>query len=166
MAVRSRVTATWPRTLAIQLNSSSREDLEDCNNAIAHGRLQHKDLLATYVNRGIVYAAMERYQEAMDNYRTAVDLGPRTGEVYVNLGNIYLLARKFDAAIQEYTTAIELTLAQDHIAHYNRGMAYENNNEYAKAEADFRKAMELSPEWFLPRLRLERLLKKAQEQNT
>ncbi len=153
-------------TLAIQMNSSSREDLEDCNLAIAHGKLQRKDLLATYVNRGIIYAAMEEYQLAMQNYGAAIDLGPKTGEVYVNLGNIYLLAQKFDSAIQQYTIAIELTLAKDHIAHYNRGMAYENNLEFDNAEADYRKAIELSPEWFLPQLRLERLRKKAEEQNT
>ena len=153
-------------TLAIQMNASSKEDLEDCNMAIAHGKLQRKDLLATFVNRGVVLAAMEQYQEALDNYRTAIDLGPKTGEVYVNLGNIYLLAQKFDAAIEEYTTAIELTLSQDHIAHYNRGMAYENTMQFDKAEADFRKAIQLSPQWFLPQRRLERLLKKAQEQNT
>ena len=150
-------------TVAIQLTSSSREDVEECDNAIDHGRLTRKDLLATYVNRGIVYAAMEEYQKALKDYRTAIDLGPGSGEVYVNLGNIYLLARKFEVAIQQYTTAIELTLKQNHIAHFNRGMAYENNIEFDSAAADYRRAIELSPEWVLPQLRLERLQKKTLE---
>ena len=153
-------------TLAIQMNASSREDLQECNRAIAHGRLQRKDLLATYVNRGIVHGAMEHFQKALKDYRTALDMDPQTGEVYVNVGNIYLLGKKYELAIQQYTTAIELTLKQDHIAHFNRAMAYENNLDFHNAAADYRKTIELSPAWLLPQLRLERLLKKVAEQNS
>ena len=153
-------------TLAIQLNSASDADTEECDQAILHGRLTRKDLLATYVNRGILYGAMEDYQKALKDYRTAIDLGPETGEVYVNLGNLYLLSQKYDVAIQQYTTAIELTLTKDHIAHFNRAMAYENNKEFANAEADYRRAIELSPEWVLPQLRLERLIRNIQREQT
>lgn len=150
-------------TLAIQLNSASDADIEECNQAILHGRLTRKDLLATYVNRGILYGAMEDYQKALNDYRTAIDLGPETGEVYVNLGNLYLLSQKYDVAIEQYTTGIELTLTKDHIAHFNRAMAYENNKEFDNAEADYRRAIELSPEWVLPQLRLERLKRNLQK---
>ena len=149
-------------TLAIQLNSASDADIQECNQAILHGRLTRKDLLATYVNRGILHGAMEDYQKALKDYRTAIDLGPQTGEVYVNLGNLYLLSQKYDVAIEQYTTAIELTLTKNHIAHFNRAMAYENNKEFANAEADYRRAIELSPEWVLPQLRLERLITNIQ----
>ncbi|MCY4364169.1 MAG: tetratricopeptide repeat protein [Gammaproteobacteria bacterium] len=153
-------------TLAIQLNSASKESVEECNQAILHGRLTRKDLLATYVNRGILYGAMEDYQKALKDYRTAVELEPVTGEVYVNLGNLYLLSQKYDVAIQQYTTAIELTLAKNHIAHFNRAMAYENNKDYDNAEADYRRAMELSPEWVLPQLRLERMIRNIEKGQT
>ena len=153
-------------TLAIQLNSASRENVEECDQAILHGRLTRKDLLATYVNRGILYGAMEEYQKALKDYRTAVELEPDTGEVYVNLGNLYLLSKKFDVAIEQYTTAIELTLAKNHIAHFNRAMAYENNKEFDNAEADYRRAIELSPEWVLPQLRLERMIRNIQQGQT
>ena len=149
-------------TLAIQLNSASDADIQECDQAILHGRLTRKDLLATYVNRGILYGAMEDYQRALKDYRTAIDLGPQTGEVYVNLGNLYLLSQKYDVAIRQYTTAIELTLTKNHIAHFNRAMAYENNKEFANAEADYRRAIDLSPEWVLPQLRLERLIRNTQ----
>ena len=153
-------------TLAIQLNSASDADIQECDQAILHGRLTRKDLLATYVNRGILYGAMEDYQKALKDYRTAIDLEPDTGEVYVNLGNLYLLSQKYDVAIEQYTTAIELTLAKNHIAHFNRAMAYENNKEFANAEADYRRAIELSPEWVLPQLRLERLMRDIQKGQT
>ena len=153
-------------TLAIQMNSAAREDVEECDQALVYGHLTRKDLLATYVNRGIVHAAREDYQKALKDYRTAIELGPLSGEVYVNLGNLYLLGEKYTAAIQQYTTAIELTLTQDHIAYFNRAMAYENNNEFDQAEADYRKTLELSPGWILPELRLQRLLRKEQQEQT
>ena len=153
-------------TLAIQMNSASKEDIQECNQAILHGRLTRKDLLATYVNRGILYGAMEDYQKALKDYRTAIDLEPETGEVYVNVGNLYLLSKKYDVAIEQYTTAIELTLTKNHIAHFNRAMAYENNKEFDNAEADYRKAIELSPEWVLPQLRLERLIRNIEKRQT
>ena len=84
----------------------------------------------------------------------------------MNLGNLYLLGQKYDVAIQQYTTAIELTLTKNHIAHFNRAMAYENNKEFDNAEADYRRAIELSPEWVLPQLRLERLMRNAQNGQT
>ena len=153
-------------TLAIQLKSTSDADIEECDQAILHGRLTRKDLLATYVNRGILYGAMEDYQKALKDYRTAIDLGPQTGEVYVNLGNLYLLSQKYDVAIQQYTTAIELTLTKNHIAHFNRALAYENNKDFTNAEADYRRAIELSPEWLLPQLRLEQLIRNIQKGQT
>ena len=153
-------------TLAIQMNSATKENVQECDQAILHGRLTRKDLLATYVNRGILYGAMEEYQKALKDYRTAVDLDPETGEVYVNLGNLYLLSKKFDVAIEQYTTAIELSLAKNHIAHFNRAMAYENNKEFDSAEADYRRAIELSPEWVLPQLRLERMMRNIEKGQT
>lgn len=153
-------------TLAIQMNSATRENVQECDQAILHGRLTRKDLLATYVNRGILYGAMEEYQKALKDYRTAVELEPETGEVYVNLGNLYLLSKKFDVAIEQYTTAIELSLAKNHIAHFNRAMAYENNKEFDSAEADYRRAIELSPEWVLPQLRLERMMRNIEKGQT
>ena len=153
-------------TLTIQSNAAAKEDIQECDQALLHGRLTRKDLLATYVNRGILYGAVEDYQKALKDYRTAVELGPETGEVYVNLGNLYLLGQKYDVAVQQYTTAIELTLTKNHIAHFNRAMAYENRKEFDNAAADYRRAIELSPQWVLPQLRLERLIRNTQQEQT
>ncbi len=153
-------------TLATQLRNADRQDLQECDQALAYGRLSRKDLLATYVNRGIVHAAMEDYAKALKDYRAAIKLEPGSGEVYVNLGNLYFLGQQYAGAIKHYTTAIELTLRQDHVAHFNRGMAYENSNDLAKAATDYRRALELSPQWALPQQRLERLLSRTEEQKT
>lgn len=150
-------------TLAVQLNTASRDDLQNCDKAIQHGQLQRRDLIATLVNRGILYAALEQYKRAAKDYQSAINLDPKSGEAFVNLGNLYFLGRKFDTAIDQYDKAIELELSKDHIAYFNRGMAWENLGDNVKAESDYRQAIQLSPQWAIPQIRLERMLERAKK---
>ncbi|MBI2969829.1 MAG: tetratricopeptide repeat protein [Gammaproteobacteria bacterium] len=153
-------------TIAAQMNSASRDDVETCGLAIDHGNLSMRDLMATYVNRGVVYVALEEYKKAVKDYATALSMNPQSGEVYVNRGNLYFMGQVFDKAVEEYTLALDLGLAKDHIAHFNRGMAYEHLGDYSNAESDYRRAAELVPEWHQPPARLDRLHRKIRKQET
>jgi len=144
-------------TFAAAMNSASREDLQSCSNAVQYGSLSRDDLLATLVNRGIVAVALEEYQEAARDYERAVTLEPRSGEVFVNRGNLFFMGEAFDKAVAEYSTAIKLGLGKEHVAYYNRGLAYEKMKNPENAAADYRRASELAPEWSQPQEKLERL---------
>jgi tetratricopeptide (TPR) repeat protein len=144
-------------TFAATMNSASRTDLDTCSNALQYGSLSERDRLATLVNRGIVAVALEEYQQAARDYERAVELDPQTGEVYVNRGNLFFMGEAFDKAVAEYSTAIQLGLSKEHIAYYNRGLAWEKLKESEKAAADYRRAAELAPAWTQPQEKLERL---------
>ncbi|MBI2993507.1 MAG: tetratricopeptide repeat protein [Gammaproteobacteria bacterium] len=137
----------------------SRESITDCTHAIQYGRLSMRDRLATYVNRGILYMAQKDFERAAKDYETAVGLNPPSGEVFVNRGNLSFLTNAYSDAINEYTRALELGLEKDHIAYYNRAMAYERVRNFDGAEADYRRAIELKPQWFMPQARLDSLLR-------
>lgn len=65
------------------------------------------------------------------------------------LGDLLRGKNKFEAAVDAYTTAIERTpnpLPNDWSLFYFRGTSYERSNQWPKAEADFKKALELSPD--------------------
>jgi len=124
------------------LNSASRTDIDNCNMAIQHGALKRRDLIATLVNRGILFAAMEEYQRAGKDYQSAINLDPKSGEAFLNLGNLYFIDKAFTIAINQYDKAISLELSKGHIAYYNRGMAWENLGDTDKAENDYRQALE------------------------
>lgn len=65
------------------------------------------------------------------------------------LGDLLRGANKFDAAAEAYTTAISRIanpLPNDWSLFYFRGTAYERSKQWPKAEADFKKALELSPD--------------------
>ena len=143
---------------AANLNFTSKEDLEDCNRALEHGALSRRDKAATFVNRGIILVALERYQEAFSDYHRAMDLMPELPESYIGRGNIYFLAGKPRMAIDDYNKALELNISRDHIAYLNMGIVYENIKDYKHAEEYYRRALELFPDWGLAKNKLERLL--------
>jgi len=65
------------------------------------------------------------------------------------LGDLLRGTNKFEAAAAAYTTAIERIpnpLPNDWSLFYFRGTSYERSNQWPKAEPDFKKALELSPD--------------------
>ncbi|MBT7952358.1 MAG: tetratricopeptide repeat protein [Gammaproteobacteria bacterium] len=144
--------------IAIQMQNTSSSEIETCSRAIGLGNLRLRDKAATFVNRGILYAADEQYQEAIKDYERAMKLYPEFGAIYVNRGNLFFLGQSYDSAILEYTKALDLDLRQDYVAYLNRGMAYEKLGKLSNAESDYRLAIELAPEWSVAKSKLERVL--------
>ena len=145
---------------AAKFSFVSRDDLESCNRAIDYGRLKRGDLAGTYVNRGIIETALTSYQDAFSDYHHAMEIKPELPEAYIGRGNIYFLAKKYDRAIADYTKALDLNISRDYIAHLNRGMAYEKIGNYENAEKNYRRALELQPDWQLAKDKLDRLMAK------
>jgi tetratricopeptide (TPR) repeat protein len=80
------------------------------------------------------------------------DLVEQKGDVeaLVQMGDIYRLNDDFTAAIKAYDEAQELLSGEidaDHWhIHYLRGMAYEQNKQWKKAEGDLKAALEFQPD--------------------
>jgi len=67
----------------------------------------------------------------------------------VELGDLYRREKRFADAVKAYDTVIgtiEDPKADDWSLFYSRGVAHERNKEWDKAEPDFKKALELSPD--------------------
>lgn len=151
--------------IAAQLQSASRSEIEDCDLALEHGNLSLRDLAATYVNRGVLHVAVSEYEAAARDYRRAMELQPNFGAIYVNRGNLFFMAEIYQKAIDEYTKALGMNLSLSHVAHLNRGMAYERLGKYPAAETDYRRALEIAPEWSVATSKLERVLSKMKKQS-
>jgi len=149
-------------TIAARIHYTSRKELENCTFALEYTSLSLRDRAATLANRGIIYMALEDYQNAVRDYSTSLRLMPDFGEIYVNIGNVYYMGKIFDKAVQEYTSALEKNTSQGHVAHFNRGMAYEELGDFENAENDYKAALEILPEWSPPRDKLKELISKKQ----
>ncbi len=138
----------------------SQEDVAQCDRALNHGSLKQRDRVATYVNRGILYAAQEDYQAAARDYQRAESIGGPSGEVYANRGNLKFIQREYQTAIEYYDQSIALGMPRVHVAYVNRGLVKEAVGDLRSAKSDYQKALELSPEWrkalqFLVRVELK-----------
>ena len=150
-------------TIAAQMHFASMEDIKECTFALEHTTLHMKDKVATLINRGIIYVALEEYDKAIRDYDKAYRINPNVAEIHVNRGNMLFMSRYFDQAVMEYTKAISTDFTKLHIALYNRGLAYEKLGQLDKAEADYRRALELMPEWKRARNKLDRILNQTRK---
>ena len=73
---------------------------------------------------------------------------PDQSTVHATLGDTYRQLERFDAAIGAYSAALDLVDADQErywFVYYTRGIAYEREDRWDEAEADFRRALELNP---------------------
>ena len=104
-------------------------------------------LLANVLNsRGMVWEALENFEQAKADYNKAIQINPEYGNAYNNRGNIRAKQADYKGAIQDYNRAIELN-SQFVEAYCNRGIARENLGDHSKALKDFDRAIELNPEY-------------------
>ena len=146
--------------LASKMRVGLRSDVEACDSAIRSGQLSQHDRAATYCNRGIIKAAMRLDQEAFEDYNVAIESLPDLPEPYIGRGNVYFLANRLEEAIKDYTKAMDLDLGRMHVAFLNRGMAHESQGHLDLAETDYRKAVELAPQWPLAQQKLDGIIAK------
>ena len=146
-------------TLAAQTHTASKADVDVCSFALNNISLTARDRVATLVNRGIIYVALEQYDKAIKDYNRAYKINPNIAELHVSRGNLLFMSGHFNRAVKEYTRALKLGLSRQYIVYYNRGLTYEKLGETARAARDYRRALQLMPGWDLARDKLDRLLK-------
>jgi tetratricopeptide (TPR) repeat protein len=93
--------------------------------------------------------ATDRGEEAITILHSVTAEDPKDLEAIVALGNIERGRKKFSECAQTYTQAIDAlpSIEKSHwVYFYFRGICRERSKQWAKAEADMRKALELQPE--------------------
>jgi Flp pilus assembly protein TadD len=103
------------------------------------GRLRIADSLAN----------LKREDEARDTLTAMAQERPDRTDALVRLGDLHRQAERFAEAVGPYTRALERTTVIEprHWGlYYARGIAHERSKQWPQAEADFLKALELSPE--------------------
>jgi tetratricopeptide (TPR) repeat protein len=92
---------------------------------------------------------LEDVDGAIATLRGLVKARPGRTEAVVELGDLFRREKRFAEAVDAYDqviATIKEPKAEDWALFYSRGVAHERNKQWDKAEPDFKKALELSPD--------------------
>lgn len=134
---------------------------ESCNIALIEVGLSEDDRAATFVNRGILYAASGSLADALSDYEEALNLQPDLAQIYINRGIVYHFEKQFDLALSDYNYALELDVQSKHLVYFARGIINEELNLWNEAIIDYRTSLQHSPDWIPAKTRLEWLIDKV-----
>ena len=101
------------------------------------------------IGRASSLSASGNVTEAIDVLDSLSKSYPDDGFIHVSLGDTFRREERHRDAVASYTRAISLSeelSERDWRNFYVRGISYERLDEWDKAEADFRKSLELRPE--------------------
>ena len=95
-------------------------------------------------NLGLVYARLNRLDEAITQYLRAIELNPNNKKAYNNLGSAYYSMGKIREAIESYEKLVSI---DPHFAeaYYNLGIIYFNTGKTREAIASYKKAIQVNP---------------------
>lgn len=107
--------------------------------------------------KGLYCQEHEQLDLALDSYNRILEVDSTYPLAHFNLGFVNLIyLQDFEQAITHYTKAV--TYVPDYYeAYLNRGLCYENLGRNAEAEADFKKALEIKPDYDLAAEGLSRI---------
>lgn len=127
-----------------------------CTMALETELLSLRDRAGTYVNRGVLKLRRKEFGPAQFDFNRAIETKPDVGEAYVNRGAAAVGARRYAEGLADINKALELGVEEPEKAYYNRALAYEGLDDMKAAYFDYRKAVELKPEWEAPKNELAR----------
>lgn len=152
-------------TLASKDLLVSERDIKQCSLALVNMELSRRDRAATLVNRAVIFMQLSDFKSAFNDLNKAQTIYPSFGAINVNLGNIFFLGEAYPRALENYNLAIEKSLPELHVAYMNRGLVYKAMNNPLAAIKDFQKALELKPDWELPKEKIAELLSLDQDED-
>ncbi len=129
---------------------------ESCTLALEDGPLNAHDLVATHVNRGIVYMARSEFGLALEDFDYALNADNSIAEAWLNHGGVLIAMHRWADGIADIDRGLTLNPKEPEKAYFNRAVAHEALDDMKDAYFDYMKALELKPGWDLPANELER----------
>lgn len=119
--------------------------------------LQEDNIEALY-NKGVLYQDNDRYLDCYPVYDKIISIDSTAYFAYYNKGYVLLVSdSSYSEAIQQFERAL-VFYPYYHQAYYNIGLCYENMGELKLAEENYRKSLEINPQFDLAARGLSRIL--------
>lgn len=118
-----------------------------CSESLKREMLSRSDRAATHDNRGVLLAAVRRVDEAVWDFNQAIKLDPTLGDPHVNLGSVLIRKGRYQEALDSINRGLDLGMSFAHIGYFDRGVAYEMMGKFKEAYFDYKKVLELEPNY-------------------
>lgn len=101
-----------------------------------------------YVNRGLLNHAEDKFENAISDYKKAIELDSNSFGAYHNLALVYADIEDYDNAFKNFDKAI----SKDEnfaLAYFNRGLTYAELGNFIAAIEDYYKAMAIDSMFYI-----------------
>jgi tetratricopeptide (TPR) repeat protein len=139
-----------------EYGGNTTDGITTCTFALEQETLSLRDRAATFVNRGILRARKEDAEGALADYNRGLAMDAALAEGYVDRGAAMIALRRYDDAIADIDKGIALGANRPQIAYYDRGIADEALGNIRAAYEDYKKAVEIQPDFHLAADQLSR----------
>jgi len=102
------------------------------------------DKIRPHYNLGLAYQEQGRHDDAVREYRTAINLRPDLFSPHFNLGLVYRAQGRLDDAVREYQVAMKIRPDSANV-HTNLGVAYDKQGRFDDAIKEYQTAINLEP---------------------
>lgn len=141
---------------AAEYGDDAVDGIRICNLALQETALSSRDRAATMINLGILRAQNDNPDGALESYNSGLRIDPTLGEGYVDRGATEIVLKQYDDAVADITKGLTLNASRPEIAYYDRAIANEAIGNIKEAYLDYKKAVELSPDFTLANQQLMR----------
>jgi tetratricopeptide (TPR) repeat protein len=110
-------------------------------------QVDEEDWTSQYIaNEGALFMKAERYEEATELYKEAIEANPSNPGSYFYLGKAYATRGLIDESKEMMEKAVMLNASYVPFAHLTLGVALANSGDFRSAAAEFEKALDADNE--------------------
>ena len=141
---------------AAEFGGDPDQGIETCTYALEGTALTITDRAATLVNRGILRSRNDDSVGALDDYNRGLTLDASLGEGYIDRGATFIVLQRYNDALTDIDKGITLGAKRPEIAYYDRAIVDEALGDVRGAYEDYKKAVEIEPNFTLANEQLVR----------
>jgi tetratricopeptide (TPR) repeat protein len=141
---------------AAEFGGEAHSGIITCTSALNDTSLSMRDRAATLINRGILRSRTDDADGAIVDYNQGLKTDTTLAEGYVDRGAALLALHRYKEALADLNKGINMGAREPQIAYYDRAIVNEALGDIRGAYEDYKKAVEIQPDFTLAVHELER----------